>query len=75
VRADIDGSDDMLVNASFDKGILSTHNKGRGVGDCGSSETYVWDGRRFRMTEARVMSECRGSTNWLATYRAKAVFR
>lgn len=75
VRADLDGSDGMLVNAGFGNGVLSSYAKGRGVGDCGNSETYVWDGRRFRMTEARSMSTCRGSNNWLTTYRATAVFR
>lgn len=70
-----DGSDGMLVNASFDKGELATYGKGRGVGDCGESATYVWDGKRFRLTLARSMSECRGSTNWLATFRATAVWR
>jgi Protein of unknown function (DUF1176) len=71
-----DGNDGMLVNAGFDKaGVLSTFAKGRGVGDCGQSQAYVWDGARFRRTEERVMRECRGSANWLATYRATAVFR
>jgi hypothetical protein len=75
VRATFDdGNDGMLVNAGFEKGTLSTYNKGRGVGDCGESATYVWDGKRFRLTEAREMSECRGSNNWLATYRATPVF-
>lgn len=75
VRGELDASDGMLVNAGFGNGVLSSYNKGRGVGDCGESQTYAWDGRRFRLTEARVMSECRGSTNWLTTYRATAVFR
>jgi hypothetical protein len=70
-----DGNDGMLVNAGSGNGVLSTYNKGRGVGDCGESQTYVWDGTRFRLTEARSMSECRGSTNWLTTFRATPVFR
>jgi hypothetical protein len=72
------GGDDgppMLVNAGFDTktGELGSYAKGRGIGDCGSAETYVWDGTRFRLTEARAMGECRGSTNWLAVWRARAV--
>lgn len=65
----------MLVNASFDPktGELGSYAKGRGIGDCGSAETYIWDGTRFRLTEARAMGECRGSTNWLAVWRARAV--
>ncbi|NYT42536.1 DUF1176 domain-containing protein [Sphingomonas sp. R-74633] len=74
-RADVDGGDEMLTNAGFDNGVLSSYAKGRGVGDCGDSARYVWDGKGFRMTEAREMSECRGSNNWLATYRATPVFR
>lgn len=70
-----DGNDGMLVNAGFEKGELSTYNKGRGVGDCGEAQTYAWDGSRFRLIEAREMSECRGSTNWLTTFRATPVFR
>jgi len=65
----------MLVNAGFDPkaGELGSYAKGRGIGDCGSAETYVWDGTRFRLTEARAMGECRGSTNWLTVWRARAV--
>lgn len=65
----------MLVNAGFDArtGELGSYAKGRGIGDCGSAETYVWDGTRFRLTEARAMGECRGSSNWLAVWRARAV--
>lgn len=72
------GGDDgppILVNAGFDAktGELGSYAKGRGIGDCGSAETYVWDGTRFRLTEARAMGECRGSSNWLAVWRARAV--
>jgi len=61
-----------LVNAGFDPktGQLSTYNKGRGVGDCGQAEDYVWDGARFRLVGAREMPECRGSMNWITTFRA-----
>lgn len=64
-----------LVNASFDAktGRLESYNKGRGIGDCGSAEAYVWDGSMFRLVEARSMPECRGSVNWLTIWRAEAV--
>lgn len=75
VRATFDEGDGMLVNAGFGNGLLTSYAKGRGIGDCGNAETYVWDGRRFRMTEARAMSECRGSNNWLTFFRATPVFR
>ncbi len=72
-----DGGPPMLVNANFDPktGELGSYAKGRGIGDCGSSETYVWDGKRFRLVGARAMGECRGSTNWLTVWRARAVAR
>jgi len=61
-----------LVNADWDAklGRLGSYNKARGLGDCGSSETYVWDGAMFRLIEATQMSECRGSINWLTIWRA-----
>ncbi len=74
-RAEFDVGDGMLVNAGYEKGVLSSYAKGRGIGDCGNSESYVWDGRRFRMIESRQMDVCRGSMNWLATFRAEPVLR
>lgn len=64
-----------LVNAGWDpaKAELGSYMKGRGIGDCGSSETYVWDGAMFRLVEARAMGECRGSNNWLRIWKAEAV--
>lgn len=81
--ADIDYSGDgngeaaMLTNAWWDAkaSTLSTHAKGRGLGDCGEDATYVWDGKGFRMIELRRMDECRGSVNWLRTWKAEAVYR
>ncbi|MCW3846358.1 DUF1176 domain-containing protein [Sphingomonas sp. LB-2] len=64
-----------LVNASFDAktATLSSYSKGRGIGDCGAAEDYVWDGTKFRLIAARAMGECRGSINWLTIYRAGAL--
>ena len=66
-----------LVNASFDAktGRLESAAKGRGLGDCGSSESYVWDGAMFRLVEQRAMPDCRGSVNWLTVWRANGVAR
>ncbi|WP_294256467.1 DUF1176 domain-containing protein [uncultured Sphingomonas sp.] len=62
-----------LINADWDpsSGTLSTHGKGRGIGDCGEGASYVWDGSSFRLTEATRMDECRGSANWLTVWRAE----
>ena len=64
-----------LVNAGWDAktGRLASYAKGRGLGDCGSSETYVWDGALFRLVAATQMPECRGSVNWLTVWRAVPV--
>lgn len=63
----------LLVNAHWDeeRQILSSFAKGRGLGDCGSAESYVWDGEEFRLIEASSMQECRGAYEWITTWRAK----
>ncbi|RYY28190.1 MAG: DUF1176 domain-containing protein [Sphingomonadales bacterium] len=68
----------VLTNSSFstaDGMVLTSSQKGRGIGDCGSSQSWVWDGSRFRMIEARVLGECRGSVNWLTVFRATPAWR
>jgi Protein of unknown function (DUF1176) len=63
----------ILINADWDaaKQSLGSYAKGRGLGDCGSSESWVWDGAMFRLTEAKVMGECRGSLDWIPVWRAE----
>lgn len=63
---------DGLVNAHFDAatGVLETRAKGRGIGDCGNSARYAWDGAQFRLIEAREMPQCRISGHWLRTWTA-----
>jgi hypothetical protein len=63
----------VLVNASWsaERSELSSFAKGRGIGDCGSGETYVWDGARFRLTQATAMDECRGAWRWIRTWTAQ----
>lgn len=62
----------LLVNAEWDSATqsLGGYAKGRGIGDCGSSESYVWDGTMFRLTSATSMTECRGSLDWVQVWRA-----
>ncbi|WP_375196982.1 DUF1176 domain-containing protein [Sphingobium sp.] len=68
-----DGTHPMLVNAewSAETSTLQSYAKGRGLGDCGGSESYVWDGTRFRLIEATAMGECRGAWHWITTWSAK----
>lgn len=63
----------LLVNTRWDAATqtISSYNKARGLGDCGSSASYVWDGRMFRLISASFMGECRGSTDWIPTWRAE----
>ncbi|MFN3451806.1 MAG: DUF1176 domain-containing protein [Sphingorhabdus sp.] len=66
----------ILVNAGWDAATqtMSSYSKARGLGDCGSSESYVWDGKMFRLTAASFMGDCRGSTDWIPTWRANVQF-
>lgn len=67
------GEGDALVNAGWDVRTrrLGTSAKGRGLGDCGTIQDFAWDGARFRLVEQRVMGECRGSTDYITTWRAQ----
>ncbi|UUL81570.1 DUF1176 domain-containing protein [Sphingomonas qomolangmaensis] len=60
-----------VVNPDFADGVLSTYAKGRGLGDCGTTQSFVWDGQRLRMTEMAAMSECRGSMDYITVWRAE----
>jgi hypothetical protein len=65
-----------LVSPSLsdDGKILSSFNKGRGLGDCGVSTDWAWDGQTFRLTEYRSMGYCRGVPwdDWPVIFRAQA---
>ncbi len=64
----------LLFNATFgDDGVLTTLAKGRGLGDCGVTQRYAWDGTRFRLIEQRAMDECRGNTDFIRTWTARVV--
>ena len=71
------GGPPLLVNAGWDAatGHLSSYAKGRGLGDCGSAEDYVWDGKRFRLISKVAMEECRGVIDWIPVWQAKVVKR
>ncbi|MEM8695595.1 MAG: DUF1176 domain-containing protein [Pseudomonadota bacterium] len=62
----------FLVNTHWspEEGVLSTYAKGRGIGDCGTAERFVWNGEMFRLIERREMNSCRGSPHWITVYRA-----
>jgi hypothetical protein len=62
----------VLVNAEWDveHRTLGAFSKGRGLGDCGETRSYAWDGARFRLVEQAEMHECRGSTDYITTWRS-----
>ncbi|MET0364778.1 MAG: DUF1176 domain-containing protein [Sphingobium sp.] len=66
------GKPPLVVNALWDakRGVLSSLAKGRGIGDCGASEDYVWDGVQFRLVESRAMHVCRGAWEWIRLWEA-----
>lgn len=51
--------------------------KGRGLGDCGSSTSWAFDGTEFRLAEAARMHRCPGGPpgDWPTVFRAKVVPR
>ncbi len=69
---DVSGEDGVLVNAGWnpEQRQLSSFSKGRGLGDCGTGQVFAWDGARFRLIEENAMGECRGSVDWISTWRA-----
>jgi hypothetical protein len=65
--------DTDLTNGGWDEKSqrMSSYAKGRGIGDCGTSQSYAWDGTRFRMTEMAEMGECRGSIDYIRIWTAR----
>jgi predicted small lipoprotein YifL len=60
-----------VVDGGFTDGVLTSFARGRGLGDCGIKQQFVWDGHRFRLSLQEEMPECRGSRNYLPTWRAR----
>lgn len=60
-----------VVNGDVENGTVGSYAKGRGLGDCGVSQSFAWDGRRLRLAEQHAMGECRGNPNYLRTWIAK----
>jgi hypothetical protein len=65
----------VLINAEWDRkrSLLTSFSKGRGLGDCGVGSDYAWDGQRFRLVEQIEMGECRGSVDYITTWRTRVV--
>ena len=70
-------NDGTIVNATWDPKtrLLSSFAKGRGLGDCGIINSFAWDGRLFRLVSQEAMDNCRGSVDYITTWRARVVQR
>jgi len=64
-----------LMNPVFDPETmtLTSFNKGRGYGDCGVEEQWVWNGKDFQLALERAMGECKRIPldDWPVTWRAE----
>jgi hypothetical protein len=63
----------LITNAQWNpaRNGIEEYSKGRGLGDCGVRATYVWDGQGFRLADQMEMSECRGTYQYLTTWRTQ----
>lgn len=53
----------VLVTAdanAFDAGTLAAEHKGRGLGDCWYSTSWIWDGRSFVRSGQHSTGQCKG---------------
>ncbi|WP_341208869.1 DUF1176 domain-containing protein [uncultured Sphingomonas sp.] len=62
-----------VINGDVEGGVLRSYAKGRGLGDCGVTQAFVWDGTQLRLTEQRSMGECRGNPDYLPVWHAQVV--
>lgn len=69
----LDDTVQLLVNADWDAAsqTMTSYAKGRGLGDCGNAESYVWDGTQFRLISAYGLDQCRGAIDWLTLWHAQ----
>jgi hypothetical protein len=52
---------------------LTAFAKGRGIGDCGTAQTWTWTGRAFLLTAESEMQDCWGvpADLWPTTWRTR----
>ena len=73
--ADPTTPDNTTINGAYDPKtrLLTAFPKGRGLGDCGTLQTWGWTGRQFVLTKEQTMGECAGVDldYWPTTWRAR----
>jgi hypothetical protein len=80
IDAELDTDSATLISTDangYGMGELSASHKGRGIGDCFSFESWVWDGKTFVQSEKSTTGSCRmialGGTWHLPTLTSKVV--
>lgn len=67
--------DNSTINGGYAPNARSivAFSKGRGIGDCGTTQTWVWTGRRFDLQSERSMGHCAGAPwdYWPTTWRSR----
>lgn len=73
--ADPAWSDNATVNGEYDPTTrkLTAFARGRGIGDCGTIQSWAWTGDRFALTEERSMGDCAGvpADLWPVTWKTR----
>lgn len=66
--------DNSTVNGGYAANARSivAFSKGRGLGDCGTAQTWVWTGRQFALSQETSMGDCAGVPvdYWPTTWRS-----
>lgn len=65
----------VVTNFGFDPKsmTLTEFNKGRGIGDCGETRTWLWTGQTFALLDAARLEACPGALpeDWPNTFHAE----
>ena len=68
-------AENVVVNYEFDPKTLTltSLDKGRGLGDCGASRTWVWTGEIFALLTAAALDACPGALpeDWPPVFEAR----
>jgi hypothetical protein len=70
-----DGPGNVVVNVGWDDSarVLESHILHRAIGDCGKVDRFIWDGEQFRLSEQRVMPECRSSFDRIPVWKVGVI--
>jgi len=64
-----------LANLDFDTAAqLNAFGKGRGMGDCGTSESWRWDGKVYRLADYKILIACgvgASEEDWITLWRTR----